>query len=139
MTCAVGYPSLPCPYENTSPVTRANCGKCKNFIPPKHILAWCIIWDRDKELCHLPKSACATCQFKNVRGPGRPPGEGVIDWNDPASILKYKAEWRAKNVERVNAAAERFASAHPNYFRNYYERNKETLKEKRKAKNANDT
>ncbi len=135
MGCAAGYPTAPCPFGFEGTVTRANCGACKNFIPPKHILQWCSLYDRDKVICQLPKAACETCPFKADRRPGRPLEEGRVDWFDPESVARYKEDWRLKNAQKVKAAAERFASKHPDYFRNYYEENKEELKAKRKAKN----
>lgn len=134
MACGVGYPEKPCPYNFEGTVSRRTCGACKNFIPPKHILSWCSLWDRDKVLCQLPIKNCATCPFKVERGPGRPLGEGKVDWKDPSSVAMYHSEWQKKNAEAVKAAAERFTKAHPNYFKNYYERNKAKLAANRIAK-----
>lgn len=87
-----------------------------------------MLWDRDKTLCHLPRSACEGCTFKMQRGPGRPPGEGRIDWNDPESVLayhrEYQSQWRKRRADRIKAAAARFRERHPNYFRDYYQKRK---------------
>lgn len=131
MACKAGYPDAPCPFNSLvapAKVTRSACGACKNFVPPKHILAWCSLYDRDKTICQLPKSACETCPFKVERGPGRPPEEGKVDWKDPDSVAKYHAEWREKNEAKTKSAQERFKARHPDYWKDYYKRNAEKLK-----------
>jgi hypothetical protein len=131
MGCAAGYPEKPCPYDHTGKVTREACGACKNFIPPKHILAWCRLYDRDKVICKLPKSACATCPEKNERGSGRPPGEGKTDWKDKQSVNAYQAELMAKRrADGLDANKPMPAS----YHRDYYAKNRQRILERRRAR-----
>lgn len=97
MPCAAGYPQKVCPFGWEGQVTREACGACRNFIPPAHILAHCMLWDRERALCMRPKSDCATCPEKMQRAPGRPRAEGVIDWQDPKSVAAYHRDYRKKN------------------------------------------
>lgn len=124
MSCTADYPTAPCPFGFEGKVTRTSCGACKNFIPPRHILSWCSLYDRDGTICQLPKSACVACPFKVEKANGRPPGEGKVDWNDPVSVAKYHSEWRAANDAKVKDAAARFKANHPDYQQKYYEAKK---------------
>lgn len=114
MPCGAGYPERPCPFGHEGRVTRAACGACVNFVPPAHILAWCILWDRDGVVCKLPRSACDSCALKVRRPPGRPPGEGP-DLRDPGVRLAYDRDYRAKNRDRVRENQRRFKERHPGY------------------------
>lgn len=118
MACKVGYPDKPCPFGFDGIVTRKSCGPCKHFEPPRHILQWCRLWDRDRVLCLKPKSACEKCPEKAERTLGKLPGEGR-DLDDPAVRRVYEAEYRAKNPEKVAEKLERFKSKNPTYWRDY--------------------
>lgn len=49
-----------------------------------------------------------------------------MDWNDSEEVKKYNREWRAKNKERIRARR-------AVYFPEYFEKNKEIIKEQEKA------
>lgn len=130
MGCAADYPTKPCPYGFTGLVTRESCGKCKHFIPPKHIREHCMLWDRDRILCMRPKSDCPTCLERCDRGPGRPAGESPIDWRNPKDVNKYQAELMKKRRTEGKAPETRG----PEYWRDYYAKNKQRILERRKAR-----
>lgn len=138
MSCGVGYPLEPCPFKFEGRVTRETCGPCKHYVPPPHILAWCSLWDRDKILCKLPKSDCATCPFKITRRVGRP-NQTQVDWDDPESVAKYHKEWSQKNADRVKASRDKFLAAHPEYMKNYYAKNKDRINEMRRLRESSKT
>jgi hypothetical protein len=121
MGCKAGYPESPCPFGFEGTCTRQTCGPCVNFVPPRHILQWCKLWDRDKVLCLKPKSACETCPEKCVRLPGRPAGEGR-DMRDPKVRREYEAEYRERNADKVAAKLAAFKKRNPTYWRDYMRR-----------------
>jgi hypothetical protein len=124
MGCKAGYPKEPCPFGFDGKVTRTSCGACKNFEPPPHILAWCALYDREGTICKLPKSACGSCVDKVARGPGRPPGEGEVDWKDSKSVALYMKNWRAKNALFLKQKRAKFLKKHPKYFEKYRKKNR---------------
>lgn len=130
MPCKAEYPKKPCPFGFDGRVTRETCGGCKNYDPPAYIKSWCVLWDRDRTLCNLPKSACETCAFKAGRAPGRPLGEGSIDWKDPESVRRYEKDWRARNKLLVEARRKRFLKRHPNYFERYRNERRDEINRK---------
>lgn len=77
-----------------------------------------MLWDRDKVLCMKPMAACASCHEKNVRGPGRPAGEGY-DRNDRKSVRKYEENYRLTNADKLVEKRERFKKKNPTYWRDY--------------------
>lgn len=131
MGCAADYPVKPCPFGYEGKVTRDSCGACKHFIPPKHILAWCKLYDRDKIVCALPKSACATCPEKNVRGPGQPAGNSQYDWNNPKDTNKYQAKLMAQRRAEGKDLNKPMPAS---YHKAYYAKNKQRILERRKAR-----
>lgn len=138
MGCLADYPIRPCPFGFTGICTREACGGCKNFVPPKHILAWCKLWDRDGVLCMRPKSDCATCPEKNDRGPGRPAGESPIDWNNPTDVNKYQARLMKKRRRegKVKEAARTVIDGKKpaEYHKAYYAKNKLKILARRHAR-----
>lgn len=116
MTCAAGYPKQPCPFGYEGKVTRKDCGTCKHYNPPEHILAWCMLWDRDKELCMKPISACETCPEKFT---GQRARETKIDWQDPEAVKKFFRE--RYNPSEAKEKMLRFLDKHPDYFQRYQE------------------
>ena len=120
MTCSAGYPKQPCPFGYEGPLTRKRCGVCVNYVPPKYILAWCRLYDREQVVCLKPKSACERCPEKVVRAPGRPEAaDSPVDWRDPESVKRYYAALRKANPTSSVAAMERFLKKHPDYFKQY--------------------
>lgn len=142
MTCKAGFPAEPCPIaflKEGERVTRARCGFCKHYQPPPHILAWCVLWDRDKVVCQKPQSACATCPEKYTGPIERP---SVIDWKSPEAVRAYYRERYARDPSQANARMLRFLDKHPDYFQTYRNRNKAKISEinrryylKRKGRN----
>ena len=128
MGCKAGYPSNPCPFGWEGRVTRADCGACKFFIPPPHILAWCMLYDREGKVCQLPKSACEQCPEKHVHGPGRIPGDGKTDWGDPASVRAYFNQYRKDHPGKAAEAMVRFLGKSPDYFKRYRELNRDKMR-----------
>lgn len=119
MTCAAEYPLKPCPFDFAGRVTRASCGSCRHFIPPQHILQWCMLWDRDRVLCKLPKSNCPTCPEKAVVRPER---IGQIDWRDPSAVRAYFRE--RYDPDKAKEKMLKFLDKDPEYFKKYQERNR---------------
>lgn len=140
--CAEGYPEKACPFGFTGQVKRATCGgggdvaPCKHFIPPPHILAWCMLYDRDGVICHKPKSACDTCPEKlpdEKRQPGRRVVDSPVDWKDPESVRAYWRE-RAKLYPDARAAAMlKFLEKDPDYFKRWAKDNKDKIKKNQAA------
>lgn len=122
MSCGAGYPKEPCPFKYEGRVTRKSCGGCRHFIPPRHILAWCGLYDRERVVCEKPISACASCPYKMEA-----PSSASIDWKDPVAVREYQTAWRKANPEKVAAKLAAFTEKHPDYMHNYYERNKKRI------------
>lgn len=125
VSCGVGYPASPCPFKFEGRVTRLTCGACKHFVPPRHILAWCGLYDQQRVVCEKPKSACSTCPYKQERS-----AAADIDWKDPDAVRAYHAAWRAANPDKVTEKANAFALAHPDYMKSYYQQNKKRIIER---------
>ncbi len=90
-----------------------------------------MLWDRDKVLCKLPKSACEKCVEKAPdRGAGRPIGDGKLDMNSPADRAKYDAEYRKNNADKIAEKRERFFDKHPHYMRDYMKDYRRKLRER---------
>lgn len=87
-----------------------------------------MLYDRDKVICTQPKTACATCHERIARPVGRPKGEGVVDWNDPASVDAYHKRYREAHKDEREQARLRFLERHPNYFKDYYKRHAAEMK-----------
>lgn len=120
MSCNVGYPEKPCPYGKVEGrVTREGCGPCKNYIPPPHILQWCMLWDRDRVLCMRPKKDCETCPEKSPKSPAR---IGKIDWKDQVAVRKFFRD--NYNPSKAKEKMMRFLEKNPTYFKNYQEANR---------------
>lgn len=122
MTCAVGYPPKPCPFGYEGRVTREGCGTCKHYNPPQHILAWCMLWDREQVLCMRPISDCATCPEKFT---GQKKPETKIDWQDKEAVKKYFRE--RYNPSEAKEKMLRFLDKHPDYFKRYQEEHREKM------------
>lgn len=143
MSCAAGFPEGPCPFgalDKGDRVTRRRCGPCKHYVPPPHILAWCMLWDREHVLCRLPKAACETCPEKSPVSPMRAEGYGKIDWKDPEQVRKYYRERAAADPDRKIKSIhvmDRFLDKNPDYFKNYYLKNKEKFAEAKRRSRAN--
>lgn len=139
MSCGAGYPKEPCPFKHEGAVTRKQCGACIHYKPPRHILSWCMLYERTKELCMLPRAACDTCKEKAPMG--RVAAD--VDWKDPVSVRAYWKEQARKHPDSRIAAMQRFLEKDPDYFKRYYKANQEKMREasrrsylKRKALNA---
>ncbi len=128
MPCKVGYPKSPCPFGHEGRVTRLNCSACKNYEPPPHILSWCMLYDREGIICKLPLKACEECPDKHERRPGRPHSEeGETDWRDPASVRAYFRKYQAEGGRGAQHMLA-FLARHPDYFKQYRERNRERMR-----------
>lgn len=126
MSCSEGYPAKPCPLgamADGQKSTRKGCGGCKFYLPPPHILQWCMLWDRERVLCMLPKSSCATCPEKSVV---TPESVAKIDWKDPSAVRMYLLKL---NPTRERDKMVRFVEKHPDYFKDYQERNRAKVNE----------
>lgn len=126
MSCSEGYPDKPCPLGTMAEgarSTRKTCGGCKFYIPPPHILKWCMLWDRERVLCMKPIAECATCPEKAERPPEV---VGKIDWKDPAAVREYLLKL---NPTRERDKMMRFVERHPDYFKNYQEKNRAKVNE----------
>lgn len=128
MPCSAGHPKKPCPFGHKGKVTRDSCGRCKHYSPPPRIALTCILWDRDRQVCNLPRSACDSCRFKIERAPGRPAGEGR-DFSDPKVKKEYASEWGSKNRGKKYAALQRLLKKDPEYFKKYRAKNRDKIRE----------
>ena len=134
MTCSVDYPQKPCPFGFEGRSTRNTCGACKHYVPPPHILSWCMLYDQTKQVCKLPKSACTDCKFKHERSPGRPKTEGEFDWSDPDGVRAYHAKYAAEHRDAAKARLDKFLEKNPTYWKDYYEQNKDKILERQRKR-----
>lgn len=126
MSCKAGYPHSPCPFDFKGRVTRETCGACKYYAPPAHILAWCLLWDREKILCRLPKSSCEKCP-ERYRGPHLNQAMAKVDWSNRDAVRAYyRAEYK-RDPSKANERMLRFLEKDPDYFKTYRRNHREKM------------
>lgn len=72
--------------------------------------------------------------------PMRAEGYGKIDWKDPEQVRKYYRERAAADPDRKIKSIhvmDRFLDKNPDYFKNYYLKNKEKFAEAKRRSRAN--
>jgi hypothetical protein len=80
-----------------------------------------MLWDRERVICGLPKSNCATCPEKS-----HVPPESLakIDWKDPTAVRAYLLKL---NPTRERDKMVKFVERHPNYFKDYQQKNRDKV------------
>jgi hypothetical protein len=65
--------------------------------------------------------------MKHERSPGRPPGDGPIDWSSPESVRKYFQEYRDKRRADIQVKYKAWKDKNPDYFKQYYKANSDKI------------